>query len=79
MSKQSSKWLLVCVKNDEYQASLEKRKIYVALNDSHAKKHGLVRVVAESGYDHLYPINLFRSIKLRRSTKNAALGATETR
>jgi hypothetical protein len=33
MTKTQAKQLFVCVENDGYAASLEKRKIYVALRD----------------------------------------------
>ena len=51
MPKPPSKQLVVCVRNDGYSASLEKRKIYVALHDLTAEKHGQMRVVDESGND----------------------------
>jgi len=47
MAKPQAKQLVVCVDNGGYPASLEKRKIYVALRD--AEKHGLLRIVDESG------------------------------
>jgi hypothetical protein len=49
-----SKRLVVCVANEGYPASLEKRKLYVMLPDSAAKKPDLVRII-ESGEDYLYP------------------------
>jgi hypothetical protein len=51
---------VVCVKNDEYLASLEVRKIYRTLPDANAAAHGLVRVIDESGEDYLYPADFFR-------------------
>jgi hypothetical protein len=67
--------LFVCVKNEGYAASLEKRKLYVALRDPAAEKHGLVRIVDESGDDYLYPRIFFRSIALTQSVKKAVLAA----
>jgi hypothetical protein len=67
--------LVVCVGNEDYRASLEKRKIYVMLHDAAAEKHGLLRVVDESGEDYLYPKALFRSIALPQSVKKAVLDA----
>jgi hypothetical protein len=55
MAKTQAKQLVVCVDNEGYPASLEKRKIYVALRDANAEKHGLLRIVDESGEDYLYP------------------------
>jgi hypothetical protein len=46
---------LICVDNKGYTVSLEKRKIYLALPDTDALKHGQVRVIDESGEDYLYP------------------------
>jgi hypothetical protein len=70
-----SKQLVVCVRNNGYSASLEKRKIYVALRDLTAEKHGQLRVVDESGDDYLYPKIFFRSIALPESLKKAVLAA----
>jgi hypothetical protein len=55
MAKPQSERLVVCVENDGYPASLEKRKIYIALRDASAERHGLLRIVDESGDDYLYP------------------------
>jgi hypothetical protein len=75
MSKAAPQQLVVCVKNDGYPASLEKRKIYVAIRDPTAEKHGLLRIIDESGDDYLYPRLFFRSIALPRSIKKAILAA----
>ncbi len=55
---------VVCVSNEGYPASLEPRKIYAALADTDAAKHGMIRVIDESGDDYLYPKELFADIKL---------------
>ena len=75
MAKQQSKHLVVCVNNEGYAASLEKRKIYVALRDTAAEKHALIRVVDESGDDYLYPKTFFRAIALPQAVKKAVLAA----
>jgi hypothetical protein len=61
--------------NEGYPASLEKRKIYVALRDVDAEKHGLLRVIDESGDDYLYPKAFFRPLALPASVKKAVLAA----
>jgi hypothetical protein len=75
MAKSQSKQLVVCVDNEGYAASLEKRKIYIALPDSAAEKHGLLRVIDESGDDYLYPKAFFRTIALPQAIKKAVLAA----
>ncbi len=75
MSKPVSKQLVVCIDNEGYPASLEKRKIYVLLRDSAAERRGLLRIIDESGEDYLYPKMLFRSIVLPQSIKKAVLAA----
>jgi hypothetical protein len=75
MAKAATKQLVVCVKNDGYLASLEKRKIYVALRDTQADRHRLVRIIDESGDDYLYPKDLFRAIALPHAVKKAVLNA----
>ena len=75
MSKPVSKQLVVCIYNEGYPASLEKRKIYVSLRDAVAEKRGLIRVIDESGHDYVYPKVFFRSIALPQSVKKAVLAA----
>ena len=75
MTKPQAKQLVVCVDNNGFSASLEKRKIYVALRDTGAEKHGLLRIVDESGDDYLYPKAFFRSIALPLAVKKAILAA----
>jgi hypothetical protein len=75
MTKPQSKLLVVCVDNKGYAASLEKRKIYIALRDNEAEKHDLLRVVDESGDDYLYPKAFFRSIALPQAVRKAVLAA----
>ncbi len=75
MAKSQSKQLVVCIDNDGYAASLEKRKIYIALRDAVAEKHGLLRVIDESGDDYLYPKVFFRAIALPQAIKKAVLAA----
>jgi hypothetical protein len=71
-----TKHLVVCVGNEGYAVSLEPRKIYVCMRDATAEKHGLLRVVDESGEDYLFPKALFRPIDLPQSTKRAVLAAS---
>jgi hypothetical protein len=75
MAKTQAKQLVVCVDNEGYAASLEKRKIYVALRDAAAEKHDMLRVIDESGEGYLYPKALFRAIALPLSVKRAVLAA----
>ena len=75
MAKAQPQQLVVCVDNEGYPASLAMRKIYVALPDAAAEKHGLIRVVDESGEDYLYPKAFFRPLALSPSVKKAVLAA----
>ena len=75
MPKLPSKQLVVCIENEGYPVSLEKRKIYVALRDTPSEKRGLLRIVDESGDDYLYPKTFFRMIALPQSVKKAVLSA----
>ena len=75
MTKARSNQLVVCVDNEGYEASLEKRKIYVALRDPAADKLDMRRIVDESGEDYLYPKTFFREIALPLAVKRAVLAA----
>ena len=75
MTKTQAKQLVVCVDNDGYAVSLERRKIYVALHDAAAESHNMLRVIDESGEDYLYPKAFFRAIALPLAVKRAVLAA----
>jgi hypothetical protein len=70
-----AKQLVVCIDNEGYEVSLEKRKIYVALRDPAGEKHSLLRVIDESGEDYLYPKTFFREIELPLAVRKAVLAA----
>ena len=59
------KKFVICVKNDDYPASLEVRKVYCRIPDVGAKRHGQVRVVDESGEDYLYPEEYFVAVEFQ--------------
>ena len=67
---------VVCVKNEDYPASLELRKIYQLRSDAAAIKLGMLRVVDESGEDYLYPEDHFVAIKLTPSVERALRSAS---
>ena len=71
----TTKQLVICVRNRGYVASLEKRKIYVALPDPLASRHRQIRVIDESGEDYLYPKNFFISVTLPQSARKAVIAA----
>jgi len=66
---------VICVKNDEYPASLELRKLYPRLPDADAARHGQIRVVDESGEDYLYPQDYFVDIDLPAEVERTIAGA----
>jgi hypothetical protein len=71
----SKRQLVLCPRNDGYEVSLERRKVYAAVSDADAEKHGQLRVVDESGEDYLYPVEYFAVIDLPRSVRRAVLAA----
>jgi hypothetical protein len=69
------KTFVVCLSNDGYLASLERRKIYVALRDAAAERNGFLRIVDESGEDYLYARDRFARLKLPRGLQKALASA----
>ena len=67
--------LVICLSNEGYEASLERRKLYSLVPDAGAKKHGLLRVVDESGEDYLYPEAFFLPVSLPATIRQAVLAA----
>ena len=69
----TSNGLFICLNNEGFEASLERRKIYVALPDARAGRLGHLRVVDESGEDYLYPMERFLPADLPTATRRAVL------
>ncbi len=65
----------VCVKNDGYEASLERNKLYVTIPDPEAEKDGLVRVIDEDGEDYLYPEDWFVAVEVPKAVEVSLLRA----
>lgn len=63
----------VCIRNDEYEESLELKKIYELLDDASAEEHNMVRVIDEEGEDYLYPRDWFLPIELPERVEQAIL------
>jgi len=75
MTSTESHQLVICVKNEDYTASLEKRKIYEAIPDKAAEKHAQIRVIDESGEDYLYPQDYFIPVSLPKNVEEAVIKA----
>lgn len=71
----SSHQLVICVKNEDYPASLEKRKIYEAILDPEAEQHDQLRVIDESGEGYLYPRDYFIPVSLPKNIEDAIIRA----
>jgi hypothetical protein len=54
----------ICLDNQGYQASLEVGKLYRIVEDPEAERHGLIRIVDESGEDYAFAIENFYTVKL---------------
>lgn len=66
--------LVVCINNEGYSSSLERRKIFFALPDKASQRHGLIRVIDETGDDYLYPTECFLPIVFPRAVARALFG-----
>ena len=72
MKKNSKeKRFVVCIRNDGYEVSLERRKLYEIVPDPAAAKHRLLRVIDESGEDYVYPARMFQKLVLPAEIQRA--------
>ncbi len=76
VKKKAARRFAVCVKNEGYEAALERNKIYVLVPDRDAEADGDVRVVDESGEDYLYPSAWFIAVELPKAVEVALLKAS---
>lgn len=61
----------VCVRNENYPASLELRTLYRIIDDRFAAQQQLIRVIDESGEDYLYPADYFVRVELPKAVAQA--------
>ncbi len=55
---------VLCIHNDEYPVSLERRKVYRVIADPQASQKNFVRIIDESGEDYLYPVSYFVPVQI---------------
>lgn len=67
----------VCVRNDGYEASLERNKIYTVLPDAEAEREGDLRVIDESGEDYLFSAYRFVAIEVPAAVRASLLRAAQ--
>jgi hypothetical protein len=60
---------VVCIDNTDYEASLERFKIYRTLPHNDPTAQNYLRVVDESGEDYLYPKAYFVEVELPQALK----------
>ncbi len=72
-SPNAERRFVVCVRNQDYPASLELRKIYQVIPDAASAEHHLLRIIDESGEDYLYPEHYFIPIDLPETVEKALL------
>ncbi len=69
----------VCIDHTGYPASLEAGKLYEVVPDAVAKKHGLIRVINESGEDYGYSVERFFILAVPHTLEKALKGISATR
>jgi hypothetical protein len=75
-SRQSTPFV-VCLNNEGYKASLEVGKLYRVIPDQEASRHGLLRVVDESGEDYAFEANRFHPIELPSTVEKTLLAVSQ--
>ena len=74
----SKRRFAVCIRNEGYEASLERNKIYTVLPDREAERDGDLRVIDESGEAYLFSADRFVTIDVPARVR-ASLRATAPR
>jgi len=77
--KKTEPHFVVCIKNKNYAASLELRKLYQVVADAGAAEHHQIRVIDESGEDYLFPEEYFVPVQLAERAEKALRRAVEVR
>lgn len=70
-TRRKTRAFVVCVRNDGYEVSLERRKLYPTIPDAEAAGNDQIRVIDESGDDYLFPSRLFVALELPATVRRA--------
>lgn len=62
---------VVCIRNDGYEASLERNKIYEIVSDEDAERDGDLRVIDGSGEDYLFAADRFVAIEVPAAVRES--------
>jgi hypothetical protein len=73
--RRRGRYFVLCLDNGGYEASLEARKVYVAVPDADAERHDQLRVIDESGEDYLFPAARFVSVAVSPTLRRRLLAA----
>ncbi len=73
MNTPTTRPFVVCLNNQNYEASLEAGKLYRVVPDDRAMKHGYTRVIDESGEDYAYATDRFLPLALPVHTEERLL------
>ena len=65
----------ICIKNDDYPASLQLWKVYRVLPDEKGARRKMLRVIDESGEDYLFSDRYFVLVDLPIAARSALLAA----
>jgi hypothetical protein len=74
--KKAASLFFLCIKNDDYPASLEVRKVYQAIPDAAAEARHFVRIIDESKEDYLYPEDYFIAIDVPQAAAKVLMQAS---
>lgn len=73
MNEEQKPQYVLCVRNNDYLASLETWKVYQRLPDADAEQYRQMRIIDESGEDYLFPADYFVGIELPTEAKERLL------
>ncbi|HEX4053102.1 MAG TPA: hypothetical protein VHX86_02445 [Tepidisphaeraceae bacterium] len=71
MKRTTKKRYAMCIENEGYAASLEKRKVYEVYSPEPNDPEFMIRVADESGEDYLFPAKWFVPLELPAKARRA--------
>jgi hypothetical protein len=66
----------LCIDNRRYRASLIVHKLYRLVPDLKAERHGLIRIIDETGEDYLYSRDRFVKLNIPASLRQRLAAAS---
>ena len=67
---------VICVNNEAFPLDLTIHKVYRVIPDERADKHGMIRLIDDTGEDYFYPTPMFLPVEVSAQVEETFVPVT---